>query len=96
MTFDSCFWTGNSARFGAAVDISPQIHYLHINDLKTEITFVDCIFRSNYLINDTVDTSKQYTSYERGKGSGLPQGNLIFANNTDSAMYLTSTEVEFA
>ena len=102
MLLRGCTWTGNRASIGSAIDIAPQIWNAYNHDFKTKIIFSDCNFTSNTLTDD-VNTQKRYISFEKGRGTVLAvgyhillEGTNIFKDNTGSAMYLTSSKIEFA
>lgn len=96
--FMGCNWTNNTAKLGAALDITPQVWKSYIHDLNTKIVFENCNFSSNHLLI----TKGNHQSHPKGAGAFLTngyhiqfKGNTIFDSNSESAMHLTSTEVEF-
>ena len=98
MIFTNCTWCKNTASIGAAVNIAPQVWEIFTYDLQTNITFRDCKFLHN---RDTVEDKGDSTSYQQGKGAFSTAGYKIrlagtntFHDNANSALYLTSTEVE--
>lgn len=101
MIFMKTNWTKNIAEIGAALNISPQIWKMFVRDSKTKIILSDCRFTSNSLLND-IDSIEMYKTYKKGDGVLFAvgyyivfQNTITFHDNKASAMYLTSTEVEF-
>lgn len=99
MIFKKCNWIRNVGDIGAAVNISPQVWKAYIYDLKIRIIFQDCTFASNYLSN--FKKLQENISYKKGRGifSAVGyriwfKGSNIFDRNENSALYLTSTEME--
>ena len=99
LIFRGSNWTGNIADIGAAVSIAPQIWKAYVYDMKIDITFDDCRFIENTL---TYNRRGKTISYKKGKGivSAVGyrinfEGSNVFESNTDSAVYLTSSEVLF-
>ena len=101
ISLKDCHWSRNVAEFGAAIDMSSQIWLSPSFDPNTHITFSDCTIEHNYL-HYRIGSEKNNASYVRGRGSFSAsgydltlQGSIIFHNNTDSAMYLTYSNVKF-
>ena len=101
ISFTRCNWTRNAAETGAALAISHLIWSSSCFDRYTQISFSDCTFKSNHLTG-RVHSTERYVSQGRGKGTFTAvgyhlyfDGSITFHNNTDSAMYLTSTHIEF-
>ena len=101
ISLKDCNWSRNVAKIGAAIDISPHIWLSPSFDLNTQLQFSDCIIEHNYL-HDRMGSKKNNASYVRGRGSFSAsgydltlQGSITFHNNTDSAMYLTNSNVKF-
>lgn len=99
MVFRHCTWSNNRADIGAAVNVSPQVWKAYIYDLKIRIIFRDCTFTYNYLSNLKKRTFN--ISYKKGRGTFSAvgyriwfEGRNVFDNNNNSALYLTSTEIE--
>ena len=102
MMFRDCNWEGNTADIGAAVSIGPQTWTTFVHDMKIQITFGNCRFVSNTLTHD-LHAKMERTSYEKGKGIisivGYKvsfEGSNDFDSNTDSAIYLTSSDIFFS
>ena len=102
ISLKDCHWSRNMAEIGAAVDISPHIWLSPNFDRNTQIQFSDCTFEHNYLQIRMRSKNEKNMSYMRGRGSFsasgynlILQGNFTFRNNTDSAMFLTNTNVMF-
>lgn len=103
MIFVKCSWSNNVADIGAAVNISPQVWKGYVYNLKIRIIFHDCRFTYNYLSNSDPAKQKEYTSYKKGRGifSAVGyriwfEGTNVFHGNKNSAMYLTSADIEFS
>lgn len=99
MVFRQCTWSNNIADIGAAVNIAPQVWKAYIYDLKIGIIFRDCTFTSNYL--SYLKQVRSNVSYKKGRGTFSAvgyriwfEGRNVFDNNHNSALYLTSTEIE--
>ena len=99
MIFWQSRWTGNMANIGAGVNIAPKSLRLYVHDQKTKIVFNHCQFTKNRLIS----AQEKNKSYRRGAGIFFTVGYYIvleytasFHENEATAMYLTSTKVEFS
>ena len=100
LEFYGCNWSSNTAVFGAAVKISPDALQMKIYDLKVKLSFTDCNFKSNYIIESrSVGSDK---SYETGRCAFLSvgyhilfKGDLVFNDNSGTALCMTSAELEF-
>ena len=99
VSFVNCGWKGNRATFGAALDISPQDWNAELFDLKVHIEIENCVFRNNHLLI-SVGEPRQNSG---GKGtvwiegfSVLFSGDNIFSDNSGSALYVLSAEIEFS
>lgn len=99
VTFQECTWSNNIAEIGAAVNISPQVWKAYVYDLKIRIIFRDCTFKYNYLSN--LHQMDRNISYKKGRGTFSAvgyriwfEGRNVFDHNNNSALYLTSTEIE--
>lgn len=99
MVFRKCNWSNNIADIGAAVNIAPQVWKAYIYDLKIKIIFRDCTIAFNYVSN--LRSIHLNTSYKKGRGTFSAvgyriwfEGRNVFNSNKNSAMYLTSTEIE--
>lgn len=101
VVFVNCTWINNAAQTGAALDITPQVWKSFVYDKKTKIVFERCNFLSNHLSRNAT-TMERFQYHRKGAGTIFAVGYHIqfkgiinFNNNAASAMYLTSTEVEF-
>ena len=99
--FINCLWENNTAHYGSAIDISPHAWHNLAGGLLPTVTFENSTFIAN-IIEDRIKTSLRYVHYDFGKGtvictrfSLLFKGNTTFHNNTASALYLSSSRVEF-
>ena len=100
--FQKCTWQRNMARYGSALDITPHSwDTLNYGFLPIPV-FEDCRFESNKVIHKTTKT-ELYTQYKIGRGAFLAsnfyiifRGNICFDSNNGTAMYLTSSIIEFA
>ena len=101
MKFEGCKWLENMARYGSAMDISPHrwdtlsYGFLPIPELK------DCQFKLNRVIRKVCKHSDKKDKI--GRGALLVssfyirfQGTISFESNNGTAMYLTSSIIEFA
>ena len=101
LEFYGCNWSSNTAIFGAAVKVSPDALQLQIYDLKVKISFTNCNFTSNHIIEShSVGSDK---SYETGKYAFLSvgcnilfKGDIIFNDNNGTALCMKSAKVEFS
>lgn len=91
----------NRARYGSAIDVSPHWWDRLSNGLLPIPLFIDCQFKSNQVIQHS-NYSEPYVQYQTGKGAFLAsefyihfKGNIYFENNNGSAVYLTSSILEF-
>ena len=100
LEFYGCNWSSNTAVFGAAVKISRDALQLHIYDLKVKISFTNCNFTSNRIMEShSVGSDK---SYETGRYAFLSvgcnilfKGDIMFNDNNGTALCMKSAEVEF-
>ena len=99
VTFQECTWSKNIADIGAAVNVSPQVWKLYAYDLNIRIIFRDCTFTDNYYSN--LHKIHRNISYKKGRGTFSAvgyriwfEGRNVFDRNSNSALYLTSTEIE--
>ena len=100
--FHNCTWMSNRAEYGSAVDISPHSWDILSYGLLPVPLFTDCQFTSNEVIQ-YLNYSQPYAQYETGKGAFLAselyirfKGKIYFENNNGSAVYLTSSILEFS
>ena len=100
IAFMQCNWTENVAEVGSALHIASQVWKAFVYDTGTVIEFRDCRFISNHL-NTNIHSMERKKSYKKGGGCFfavgyhiLFRGDTLFHDNTNSAMYLTSTKVE--
>jgi len=96
--FVNCWWIRNKATFGAALDLAPQDWNAGVFDLKVHLEIKDCDFRNNILI-----VSSKNHQQNSGKGTVWIEGFTVifggetnFCNNSCSALYILSAEVEFS
>ena len=99
--FYNCTWMSNRARYGSAIDVSPHRWDRLSNGLLPVPSFIDCQFKSNEVIQYS-NYSEPYVQYQTGKGAFLAsefyihfKGKVYFENNNGSAIYLTSSILEF-
>ena len=103
LSFDKCHWTNNTAQFGAAVDVSPDIWNTLGSGFLPSLTFKDCTFQFNSVtdlpgeINET--GAKEYFP---GRGVFLAtafpiefEGTTFFIENIGTAIYVTSSCIIF-
>ena len=98
--FLNCTWRQNKARYGSAVDMSPLKSFLSTCFLPVPV-FENCTFVSNWVLYK-YGCSKCSKQSKVGKGTVLAvgyrvqvRGTLRFENNNGSAMYMTSSSIEF-
>ena len=99
--FLNCAWRQNKARYGSAVDMSLVESFLSTGFLPVPV-FKNCNFTSNWVLYK-YNCSKCWTQSKVGKGAVVAvgyrvqvRGKLCFESNNGSAMYMTSSSVEFA
>ena len=99
--FRQCNWTENVAEVGSALRISSVVWKAFEYDIDTNIEFTDCRFVSNHL-QTNIHNIKLNKSYKKGGGAFfavgyhiLFRGDVLFRDNTGSAMHLISTKIEF-
>ena len=96
--FKGCNWTSNQARFGSAIDINKNPYemttFLH---LPTPV-LQNCTFDSN----KATPWNSDHEYYAHGIGTLMItgfrvsiKGYILFKNNTDSAVYLVSSTLQF-
>ena len=105
--FRQCNFTENRARFGSAVEVAPEVWETLGTGKFLSPKFVDCLFKYNAVIAiakplTASGTSKgaRYLQYGIGvflvsRTKVLFQGDVVFTDNTGTALYLTSGTVEF-
>ena len=100
--FYNCIWMYNKAQYGSAVDILPSSWDTLSYGLLPIPLFEDCQFKSNE-VTHLLDDSQTYIKYTTGKGAFSAsefyvrfKGNIVFENNTCSAIYLTSSILKFS
>ena len=100
MKFEGCKWLENMARYGSAMDISPHSWDTLSYGFLPIPEFEDCHFESNMVVHNY---SKPYKEYKIGRGALLVssfyirfRGNISFKSNNGTAMYLTSSIIDFA
>ena len=99
--FQGCTWLENMARYGSAVDISPHSWDTLSYGFLPIPEFEDCQFKSNSRV--VHNYSNPYNEYKISRGAFLAssfyirfKGNISFESNSGTAMYLTSSIIEFA
>lgn len=99
MIFIDCTWILNEANIGSALDMSPHTEDSYVYNLNIAIILEDSTFTSNYLTNEKY-SEDGYQCNTKGRGAFLAVGyNIRFEGSivfSDSAMYLTTTRIEFA
>ena len=95
VSFVNCHWTGNRAIFGAALELSPQNWNAGVFDLKVHIEIENCVFRNNTVKNTQQNSDGKGTVWIEGFRV-LFSGDIMFSNNSGSAMYILSAEIEFS
>ena len=100
--FVKCLWQQNKAQFGSAVEISPHVWNTIAAGYLPNLEFKDCKFSSNFRQDVTVREGI-YANYTWGKGILLTtvfpihfSGNTSFNSNNSSALYASSSSIEFA
>lgn len=95
--WEDCVWYGNSAHYGAAINVSPQRLYHGNNELMLE--FKNCSFQSNLVFSKTI---KEHIE-RNGKGIIMIAGGAMtftkkvkFVNNNNSCIHAISSTVLFS
>ena len=103
LQFLNCTWKRNTAHYGAAVNTEPPIISKHSSG--PVFAFENCAFISNQVINEEKSVLKctNCVQSKHGKGAFLAtgytiqfKGTLRFEDNNGSAMYMVSSNLEFA
>ena len=102
--FLNCVWRSNTAHYGAAINIEPPIWNTPSTGLLPVPVFENCSFISNQVTDKKSFTCTEYcVQREHGRGAFLAtgysiqfKGKLHFEGNNGSAMYTTSSILEFA
>ena len=104
LQFLDCEWSYNTAHYGAAVDIEPPWN-MSSTGLPVPV-FQNCRFISNWVIDEKMSKCINFElclQTKNGKGTFVAigysiqfRGTVHFENNTGSAMYMTSSILEFA
>ena len=93
LMFKNCTWMMNSALYGSAIDISPDVWENRISGFHVIPLFSECKFFSNYLLKEKAIKNGVFTvtssiiSFERY---------VVFKNNSGSALYSVSSIIEFS
>ena len=102
IVFLNCTWKQNKARYGSAVGISPHVWDTLSTGFLPVPVFENCTFVSNWVIYNYT-YSEHWMQYQTGKGALLTsgfrikfKGTLHFEDNNGTAMYITSSILEFA
>ena len=100
--FEKCQWEENEARFGSAVEISPHTWDIIAVGHLPHLEFMDCNFSSNFRLEIKIE-EKLSANYTWGKGiiltSSIPilfSGKILFQSGNSSALYASSSCIEFA
>ena len=106
INFTNCSWEKNKAQFGSAVEASVHASDKLISGYTMSPVFEDCRFISNYrwsIEEDYKDDKYEIVGLGWGKGvfltTGLPvifKGNTTFFGSNASALYVSSSTIEFA
>ena len=102
--FINCVWRSNIAHYGAAINIEPPIWNTPSTGLLPVPVFENCSFITNRVTDKKTFTCTEYcVQSEHGRGAFLAtgysiqcKGKLHFEGNNGSAMYTTSSTLEFA
>ena len=102
--FLNCVWRSNTAHYGSAINIEPPIWNTPSTGLLPVPVFENCSFISNQVTDKKSFTCTEYcVQREHGRGAFLAtgysiqfKGKLHFEGNNGSAMYTTSSILEFA
>ena len=103
IVFLNCTWKQNKARYGSAVDVSPHVWDTLSTGFLPVPVFENCVFSSNWVIKHKLNGSNYWKQFKIGKGAFLAvghrilfKGSLCFEDNNGTAMYITSSILEFA
>ena len=97
--FEDCIWKRNKGKFGAAVNVATDIWNSFQTGYHPSFKFQDCLFESNYIVND-FGVTRHYKI--EGKAAFIAsgvivdfEGSLNFTGNNDTALYLDSSSARF-
>ena len=99
--FECSTWRGNTAIFGAGINIATHTWDTLKRGLLPLPVFIDCTFESNYVINNYVNSIDEH--HLEGKAAFITigvdvkfKGTTTFHNNNGTALYVTSSNAIFA
>ena len=103
LSFDKCNWIRNTAPFGAAIDVSPDLWNTLGSGFLPSLTFKDCTFQFNSVTDLPGEINeKEAKEYFPGRGvfsvTAFPvefEGWSCFADNSGTALYVTSSRIIF-